>query len=114
MEGMPGPEAQDRVQNPRIKVLAYTNCSNSGRQYNKWDTAAPPLHGCNAGVGPGDYFEKAKEAQKTGVIRGILFHQGESDAGSQAWVGKAKEVAADLRKDLGLGDSTPFLAGELL
>jgi hypothetical protein len=58
-------------------------------------------------------IERARLAQQSGVIRGILFHQGESDTGNAAWVGKVAEMVADLRADLGLGD-VPFLAGELL
>lgn len=57
--------------------------------------------------------ERARLAQRTGVIKGILFHQGESNAGSPSWPGKVAEMVADLRSDLGLGE-VPFLAGELL
>jgi hypothetical protein len=169
MEGVPAPEAQDREENPRVKVLAYDNCSGLGRTYNQWYTASPPLHSCGLGVGPGDYFgktlasaypeatiglvpcaiagvdidffrkgvvssrrdefrippddhwdgayewviERARLAQQSGVIRGILFHQGESDNGQTMWKTKVKEMVDDLRADLGLGDA-PFLAGELL
>jgi hypothetical protein len=59
-------------------------------------------------------IERARIAQRSGVIRGILFHQGESDNGNAAWVGKVRGMVADLRADLGLGESAPFLAGELL
>ena len=52
-------------------------------------------------------------AQKVGTIRGIIFHQGESDAGNSAWIGKVKTMVTDLRTDLGIGD-VPFVAGELL
>lgn len=55
---------------------------------------------------------RAREAQKVGVIRGILFHQGESDNGQTVWVSKVKGLVSDLRTDLALGD-VPFLAGEL-
>jgi hypothetical protein len=169
MEGTPQPQAQDRETNPRVKVLAYDNCSGLGRTYNQWYTASPPLHSCGLGVGPGDYFaktlaaqypektiglvpcaiagvdiaffqkgvtstrrnefrippdnhwggayewviERARLAQRSGVIKGILFHQGESDNGQSAWVGKVRGMVTDLRTDLGLGN-VPFLAGELL
>jgi carbohydrate esterase-like sialic acid-specific acetylesterase len=172
MEGVPQPEAEDRVENPRVKVMAYDNCAGLGRVYNEWYTASPPLHSCGLGVGPGDYFgkaladafpdatiglvpnaiagvdidffrkgvtsarrgefrippdnqrstaydmiiERARLAQEVGVIKGILFHQGESDSGEPnrgQWVGKLQEIVADLKADLGLGD-VPFLAGELL
>lgn len=171
MEGVPQPEAVDREENPRVEVLGYTNCT--GRQYNMWDVASPPLHSCSLGVGPGDYFgkvmaeawpeatialvpaaiagvdidffrkgvvsarraefsippdntkdsaydmllEKAQLAQQRGPIRGILFHQGESDSGppnSTEWVTKVAEIVADLRSDLDLGEDVPFIAGELL
>ncbi|MBN1306732.1 MAG: hypothetical protein JXA18_02355 [Chitinispirillaceae bacterium] len=58
--------------------------------------------------------KRAKIAQQTGVIKGILLHQGESNSGEgDAWVTKVKGIAADLKKDLGLGD-IPFIAGELI
>lgn len=58
MEGQPQAQAQDREQNPRIKVLAYDDCASVNREYGKWYTASPPLHSCGGGVGPGDYFAK--------------------------------------------------------
>ncbi|WP_437512075.1 sialate O-acetylesterase [Sorangium sp. So ce1099] len=169
MEGVPKPEAQDKTENPRVKVLAYDNCSGIGRTYNEWYTASPPLHGCGAGVGPGDYFartlaeayptaniwlvpnaisgvdidffrkgvrssrrgefrippdnhwngayewviERARLGQEKGTIRGIIFHQGESDSGQQVWLDKVAGMVSDLRTDLELGE-VPFIAGELL
>jgi len=169
MEGQPKPEAKDLMSNPRVQVLAYDNCPNLSRTYNEWYTATAPLHGCWAGVGPGDYFgktlaahypnatiglvpcaisgvdidmfrkgvtsarraefrippddhwggayewvlERARLAQQSGVIRGIIFHQGESDTGQAVWVEKVKGMVTDLRADLGLGE-VPFLAGEVL
>lgn len=56
----------------------------------------------------------AKEAQKTGVIRGILLHQGESNAGDAQWASKVKKIYQSLLKDLGLDSSkVPLLAGEV-
>jgi hypothetical protein len=49
----PGPE--DVFNNPRVKVLAYNNCS--GRNYNEWYTATGALH-CASGFGIGDWFGK--------------------------------------------------------
>jgi carbohydrate esterase-like sialic acid-specific acetylesterase len=169
MEGQAKPQADDRMTDARVKVLAYDNCPNLPRTYDGWYTATPPLHSCYAGVGPGDYFgktlaaaypdatiglvpcaisgvdidffrkevvsarrsefkippddhwggayewvlERARLAQQVGVIRGIIFHQGESDTGQAVWVDKVKGMVTDLRADLGIGD-VPFLAGELL
>ena len=59
MAGYPKAQAADKVENPRIKVLGYDNCAATGRQQDKWDVAAPPLHECwNGAIGPGDYFSK--------------------------------------------------------
>ncbi|HOX53769.1 MAG TPA: sialate O-acetylesterase, partial [Fibrobacteria bacterium] len=57
-----------------------------------------------------------KIAQQTGVIKGILLHQGESNAGESVnvWGGKVKKVYEALIKDLGLNASqVPLLAGEV-
>jgi len=58
-------------------------------------------------------LDMAKKAQEAGVIKGIIFHQGESDTNDQNWKNQVKEIVSDLRNDLGIGD-VPFLAGELL
>jgi hypothetical protein len=57
---------------------------------------------------------RARLAQQSGVIRGMLFHQGESDSGQAAWVDKVAEIVGHLRADLGLGTDVPFIAGELM
>ena len=56
----------------------------------------------------------AKKAQEEGVIKGIIFHQGETDAGNGQWPSKVKKVYDNIIKDLGLGSDIPFLAGEVL
>jgi hypothetical protein len=59
--------------------------------------------------------EIAKLAQKDGVIRGILLHQGESNTGETTWPSKVKGVYDNLINDLGLkADSVPLLAGEVV
>lgn len=56
----------------------------------------------------------AKEAQKTGVIKGILFHQGETDAGPGTWSDDVKSIYNQLLVDLGVkATDVPFLAGEV-
>jgi hypothetical protein len=56
-----------------------------------------------------------KLAQKTGVIKGILLHQGESNSGDKEWPGKVKAVYENLLKDLDLkAADVPLLAGELV
>lgn len=59
--------------------------------------------------------EMAKIAQKTGVIKGVLLHQGESNTGDTLWTKKVKTVYDNLLKDLNLkAESTPLLAGEVV
>ena len=59
--------------------------------------------------------EMAKIAQKDGVIKGILLHQGESNTNDTLWPKKVKVVYDNLLKDLNLkAESTPLLAGEVV
>lgn len=59
--------------------------------------------------------EVAKLAQKDGMIKGILLHQGETNNGQQTWPSKVKAIYDNLIKDLGLDASkTPLLVGELV
>jgi alpha-L-fucosidase 2 len=54
-------------------------------------------------------------AQKSGVIRGILLHQGESNVGDPAWSAKVKSVYERLLADLGLSAAeVPLLVGGLV
>jgi hypothetical protein len=49
----------DKMEDPRIQVLGFDNCTATGRMSDQWDTAVPPLHECGPGaVGPGDWFSK--------------------------------------------------------
>ena len=59
-------------------------------------------------------IEMAKKAQEDGVIKGIIFHQGETDAGDGQWPSKVKKLYDRIIADLNLGDDIPFLAGEVL
>jgi hypothetical protein len=168
MEGQGIIEAQDRLTNPRVKMLQDSTCPNLNRVYGRWYTAAPPLNRCWGKLGPGDSFGRmlgekapsyvktiglvnvsvsgcniyiykkgcpdgldqnskgipfncgytwlldlAKKAQKVGVIKGIIFHQGETNTSDPNWKYTVQQIVADLKSDLGLGD-IPFLAGELL
>jgi carbohydrate esterase-like sialic acid-specific acetylesterase len=60
-------------------------------------------------------IEMAKIAQKDGVIRGILLHQGESNVGDDQWPAKVKKIYGDIMKDLSLDPkNVPLLAGEVV
>lgn len=59
--------------------------------------------------------ELAKQAQKVGVIKGILLHQGESNTNDTLWTRKVKGIYDNLMKDLSLKPkSVPLLAGEVV
>lgn len=59
--------------------------------------------------------ELAKLAQKNGVIKGILIHQGESNTNDTIWPKKVKGVYDNLLKDLNIKpNSVPLIAGELV
>lgn len=61
----------------------------------------------------GRLVEMAKIAQKRGVIKGILLHQGESNTGDTLWTKKVRIVYDNLMKDLNLNPAdVPLLAGE--
>lgn len=57
-------------------------------------------------------LKAATAAAKQGVITAVLWHQGESDCGDPAYVGKLAQLAKDVRTDLGL-PQVPFICGEL-
>ena len=57
--------------------------------------------------------DQAKTAQKDGVIKGILLHQGESNPGDKEWPNKVKGIYDNLVRDLNLKpEEVPLLAGE--
>lgn len=61
----------------------------------------------------GRLVEMAKLAQQSGVIKGILLHQGESNPNDSMWTKKVKAVYEQLLKDLHLkSKKVPLLAGE--
>lgn len=60
-------------------------------------------------------MDLAKLAQKDGVIKGILLHQGETNAGQEEWPAYVKKIYEDMLADLSLcAESVPLLAGEML
>lgn len=82
------------------------------------ETAPGWMKGIIAAYG-GDPYQRlvdmAKLAQKDGVIKGILLHQGESNTGDREWPNKVKGVYNNLLKDLNLNPKqVPLLAGELV
>lgn len=72
-------------------------------------------------IGPGsatwrNAMARARQAKKTGVLKGVLWHQGESDTVSaeraDAYAGKLDALIAQVRKELG-EPNLPFIVGDL-
>jgi hypothetical protein len=111
---------------PQIKVgvvhVAVGGCKIELFQkdaYQKYIETAPNwMKGPLAAYGNNPYgrlVEMAKLAQKDGVIRGILLHQGESNTGQADWPAKVKDVYDHLLADLSLkAENVPLLAGEVV
>lgn len=63
----------------------------------------------------GRLVEMAKLAQKDGIIKGILLHQGESNTGDTSWPQKVSKLYTNLLTDLSLNaQQVPLLAGEVV
>jgi hypothetical protein len=63
----------------------------------------------------GRLIEMAKIAKQAGIIRGILVHQGESNAGDSDWPNKMKKIYGNIMTDLALDPKDiPLLAGEVV
>jgi len=59
--------------------------------------------------------DMARVAQRQGVIKGILLHQGESNTNDAAWPDKVAKIYRNLLADLGLDAArVPLLAGEVV
>ena len=59
--------------------------------------------------------DMAKIAQRYGIIRGILMHQGETDNGNSQWPSMVRTVYTRLLDELGLNAlSVPLLVGEMV
>ncbi len=111
---------------PNIKV-GVVNVSVAGCKIELFEEANVQSYTSNAppwmkniiktyGGDPYQYLvEAAKLAQKDGVIKGILLHQGESNNNDQQWPGKVKRIYENLLKDLNLkAEAVPLLAGGLV
>lgn len=87
---------------------SYINNSSTG----SWVKEAAAYYG---NYPYGKLVEMAKKAQESGVIKGIIFHQGESGANDSSWLRDVYALYNNLLEDLNLSnDSVPFIAGEPL
>ena len=76
-----------------------------------WQISAVQAYGGNP---LGRLIECAKKAQESGVIKGILLHQGETDAYNSTWLNKVKKVYEYMLGELNLNaEDVPLIAGEV-
>lgn len=60
-------------------------------------------------------IDLAKKAQKKGVIKGILLHQGETNTGDEKWPNYVDKIYNNILEDLSLDSAdVPLLAGEVV
>ena len=111
---------------PRIKV-GVVNVSVAGCKIELFEPASYQSYASNAppwmkniietyGGNPYQHLvDAAKLAQKEGVIKGILLHQGESNKNDRQWPNKIKGIYDSLLKDLNLkAEKVPLLVGGLV
>lgn len=91
--------------------IGLVPCAVGGTSIKAWSPGA--LDGATRTHPYDDMLKRMQEAQKAGVLKGILWHQGEADRGSPStYGGMLAELIVRLRKDLNAPD-VPFVASEL-
>jgi len=111
---------------PQIKV-GVVNVSVAGCKielfqkdtFQQYAATAPPWMTNIIAVYGGNPYEylvaMAKLAQKDGIVKGILLHQGESNTNDKQWPDKVKGIYDSLLGDLNLkAEEVPLLAGGLV
>ncbi|MBM3858670.1 MAG: sialate O-acetylesterase [Verrucomicrobia bacterium] len=88
-------------------TIGLIPCAVGGTPLERW---------CNGGDLYQQALERAQLAMKDGTLKGILWHQGESDSVTEtkarSYGERLAKMVSDLRSDLGAGDA-PFVAGKL-
>lgn len=96
-----------------IRLFDKNSYKSYVKKYNKpWFTDKIEAYGGNPYQ---RLIEMAKLAQKKGVIKGILLHQGETNTGDTDWPLYVKTIYNNIITDLSLDPNyVPLLAGELV
>lgn len=92
----------------RIELFDEENCEEHIASQPEWLKNTAKAYGNNPYR---RLKELAVEAQKAGVIKGILLHQGESNTGDKEWPQKVKRVYENLLRDLNLQAKECSLVG---
>jgi hypothetical protein len=96
----------------KIELFDKTNYQSYASTAASWMTGIINAYNGNP---YGHLVEMGKLAQKDGVIKGILLHQGESNTNDREWPLKVKTIYDNLIEDLNLkAGEAPLLAGELV
>lgn len=98
--------------NPGV-VIGLIPCAVGGTTVSQWRKGAPPVEPW--GKLYDNAIQRARLAQRDGVLKGILWHQGEGDsstAGIAAYRERLTQLVADFRADLEAPEA-PFVAGML-
>jgi hypothetical protein len=109
---------------PRNVSIGIVPDAISGVSIDFFSKGTEPVRRSAFRIAPDNHFEnaydalleRARLAQQAGVIKGILFHQGESDADEplrDAWASEVADMVFSLRTDLG-EPTLPLVAGELV
>lgn len=97
-------------------IELFITTDDTDLEYKK--TAADWMQGMIAAYGGRPYqrlVDAAREAQKSGVIKGILLHQGESNTGDPKWPGQVAAIYDSLISQLNLNaEEVPLLVGEVI
>lgn len=93
-------------------TIGLIPCAAGGSPIDTWKPGA--YHAQTKSHPWDDAIKRAKLAQEKGVIKGILWHQGEGDSSDKAavvYAGKLKNLVLAFRKEL--NTDAPFLVGQL-
>lgn len=94
-------------------VIGLIPCAAGGSPISSWEPGG--YHGQTKSHPYDDAIRRARIAMNSGVLKGILWHQGESDskpALSAVYEKKLHELIGRFRKDL-KAESVPFIAGQM-
>ena len=94
-------------------TIGLIPCAAGGSPISTWEPGG--YHGQTTSHPYDDTIRRAKLAMKSGVLKGILWHQGESDSKPElaaVYETKLHELIARLRKDLN-AEAVPFIAGQM-
>ncbi len=96
-------------ENPKVRI-GLIPCAVGGTPISAW---APGKEDKSTHTHPyDDMLERVRVAMQTGVLKGILWHQGEADLNNPGYGKRLTELIERLRKDLAAPD-IPFVASEL-